>query len=161
MQAAVFHGEERITIEPVPIPDVGAGEALVRVVRTALCGSDLKLWHRGARFTAGHEIFGIVEQAGHSRHAQRCAIYIPVHCGHCAACRRGNTQTCLTISSLVGWDRPGGYADTYRSRTIACCRSLTTSRTAWLRCFSILSARLPMPCALRVVWLRPARRQSL
>jgi threonine dehydrogenase-like Zn-dependent dehydrogenase len=110
MQAAVFHGADRITIECVPFPEVAAGEALVRVVRTALCGSDLKLWHKGARFTAGHEIFGVVDQPGHPKHRQRCAVYIPVHCGHCAACSRGNTQMCLEISSLVGWDRPGGYA---------------------------------------------------
>ena len=31
------------------MPDVGAGEVLVRVSRTALCGSDFKLWHKGAR----------------------------------------------------------------------------------------------------------------
>ena len=111
MAAAVFHGNERITIERVRIPDVNAGEVLVRVSRTALCGSDFKLWHKGAEFTAGHEIFGVVEQPGHRMHGQRCAVYIPVHCGHCAACRRGDTQMCLEISSLIGWNRPGGYAE--------------------------------------------------
>jgi threonine dehydrogenase-like Zn-dependent dehydrogenase len=111
MEAAVFHGNERITIERVRIPDVGAGEVLVRVSRTALCGSDFKLWHKGAEFTAGHEIFGVVEQPGHLMDGRRCAVYIPVHCGHCAACRRGDTQMCLEISSLIGWNRPGGYAE--------------------------------------------------
>jgi threonine dehydrogenase-like Zn-dependent dehydrogenase len=111
MEAAVFHGNERITIERVKIPDVNAGEVLVRVSRTALCGSDFKLWHKGAEFTAGHEIFGVVEQPGHRMHGRRCAVYIPVHCGRCAACRRGDTQMCLEISSLIGWNRPGGYAE--------------------------------------------------
>ncbi len=110
MEAAVFHGNERITIERVGIPDVRPGEVLVRVSRTALCGSDLKLWHSGAEFTAGHEIFGVVEQPGHPMNGRRCAVYIPVHCGHCAACRRGDTQMCLEVSSLIGWNRPGGYA---------------------------------------------------
>lgn len=110
MAAAVFHGNERITIERVRIPDVNAGEVLVRVSRTALCGSDFKLWHKGAEFTAGHEIFGVVEQPGHRMHGRRCAVYIPVHCDRCAACRRGDTQMCLEISSLIGWNRPGGYA---------------------------------------------------
>ena len=64
MRAAVFHGHERITIERVAMPEVAAGEVLVRVSRTALCGSDFKLWHKGAEFTAGHEIFGVVEQPG-------------------------------------------------------------------------------------------------
>ncbi len=111
MEAAVFHGGERITIQRVRIPDVGTGEVLVRVSRTALCGSDFKLWHKGAEFTAGHEIFGVVEQPAHPMHGRRCAVYIPVHCGRCAACRRGDTQMCLEISSLIGWNRPGGYAE--------------------------------------------------
>jgi threonine dehydrogenase-like Zn-dependent dehydrogenase len=111
MQAAVFHGSERITIERLAIPDVGAGEVLVRVLRTALCGSDFKLWHKGAEFTAGHEIFGVVEQPGHQMHGRRCAVYIPLHCDHCAACQRGDTQMCLEVSNLIGWNRPGGYAE--------------------------------------------------
>ena len=111
MQAAVFHGGERITIERVAIPDVGPGEVLLRVSRTALCGSDFKLWHKGAEFTAGHEIFGVVEQSGHAMHGRRCAVYIPLHCDRCAACRRGDTQMCLEVSSLIGWNRPGGYCE--------------------------------------------------
>jgi threonine dehydrogenase-like Zn-dependent dehydrogenase len=111
MQAAVFHGNDRITIERVAMPAVAAGEVLVRVSRTALCGSDFKLWHKGAEFTAGHEIFGVVEQPGHPMHGKRCAIYIPLHCDRCAACRRGDTQMCLEVSSLIGWNRPGGYAE--------------------------------------------------
>ncbi len=111
MQAAVFHGHERITIERIAMPDVGKGDVLVRVSRTALCGSDFKLWHKGAQFTAGHEIFGVVEQPGHPMHGRRCAVYIPVHCDRCAACKRGDTQMCLEISSLIGWNRPGGYAE--------------------------------------------------
>lgn len=111
MQAAVFHGHERITIERVAMPDVGPGEVLVRVSRTALCGSDFKLWHKGAEFTAGHEIFGVVEQPDHALHGRRCAVYIPLHCDRCVACKRGDTQMCLEVSSLIGWNRPGGYAE--------------------------------------------------
>src|ERR1700761_9343144 len=111
MQAAVFHGHDRITIERVAMPEVGKSEVLGRVSRTALCGSDFKLWHKGAEFTAGHEIFGVVEQPGHAMHGKRCAVYIPLHCGHCAACMRGDTQMCLEVSSLIGWNRPGGYAE--------------------------------------------------
>jgi len=77
MQAAVFHGHERITIERVAMPDVAKGEVLVRVSRTALCGSDFKLWHKGAAFTAGHEICGVVEQPGHPMHGKRCRSTSP------------------------------------------------------------------------------------
>src|SRR5436190_22588858 len=98
MQTAVFHGGDRITIERVAMPDVGTGEVLVRVSRTALCGSDFKLWHKGAEFTAGHEIFGVVEQAGHCLHGRRCAVYLPVHWHDCPGCKRADTQICLEVS---------------------------------------------------------------
>src|SRR6201998_860597 len=111
MHAAVFHSQAQITTERIAMPEGVKGEVLVRVSRTALCGSDFKLWHKGAEFTAGHEIFGVVEQPGHPMHGKRCAVYIPLHCGHCAACRRGDTQMCLEIFSLIGWNRPGGYAE--------------------------------------------------
>lgn len=111
MEAAVFHGGDRITVARVPIPPVADGEVLLRVGKTALCGSDFKLWHNGAEYTAGHEIFGRVEQPGHRLHGCRCVVYIPMHCDHCAACRRGDTQMCLTVSNLIGWNRPGGYAE--------------------------------------------------
>jgi propanol-preferring alcohol dehydrogenase len=111
MQAAIFHGDRRITIGEAPMPVPSAGEVLLRVRRTALCGSDTKLWFSGASFTPGHEIFGVVQQPGHALDGRRCLVYIPVHCGHCDACRAGDTQMCLNESVLVGWNRPGGYAE--------------------------------------------------
>ena len=92
MHAAVFHGDKRITIGSVELPQPLAGEVLLRVNRTALCGSDIKLWIKGGKFTPGHEIFGTIEQPGHALHGRRCLVYIPVHCGHCASCLAGDTQ---------------------------------------------------------------------
>ncbi|MGE0314643.1 MAG: alcohol dehydrogenase catalytic domain-containing protein [Lautropia sp.] len=111
MRAAVFHGDRRISIADVDPPVAGDGEVMLRVRRTALCGSDAKLWLKGAQYTPGHEIFGVVEHAGHPLDGRRCLVYIPVHCGRCDACRAGDTQMCLTESVLVGWNRPGGYAE--------------------------------------------------
>lgn len=111
MQTAVFHGDRRITLSQAPRPAPGPGEVLLRVRRTALCGSDIKPWVKGAKATPGHEIFGVVEQAGHRLHGRRCLVYIPVHCGQCRSCRAGDTHMCETISVLMGWDRPGGYAE--------------------------------------------------
>lgn len=111
MRYANFAGDERIDLLTVQRPDAGTGEALVRVSGTALCGSDFKLWRNGAQFIAGHEICGYVEQGGHPLDGRLCAIYIPEHCGICDACLAGYTQSCLTISSLIGWNRDGGYAE--------------------------------------------------
>ncbi len=111
MHAAVFHGDKKVTIGEVDRPVAGPGEVLLKVRRTALCGSDTKLWIKGAEFTPGHEIFGVVEQPGHAKHGKRCLVYIPVHCGHCETCLSGDTQMCIVESVLVGWNRPGGYAE--------------------------------------------------
>jgi threonine dehydrogenase-like Zn-dependent dehydrogenase len=119
MQAAVFEGDRKISVGEVERPVAGPGEVLLRVRRTALCGSDTKLWIKGAQFTPGHEIFGIVEQPGHAMHGRRCLVYIPVHCGHCESCRAGDTQMCLNESVLIGWNRPGGYAE-YLSVPVQC-----------------------------------------
>lgn len=119
MQAAIFHGARRITIGQLPIPAPAAGEVLLRVLRTALCGSDTRLWHGGAGVTPGHEILGLVQQPGHALDGRRCLVYIAQHCGDCASCRAGDTQMCLTESVLVGWNRPGGYAE-YLAAPEAC-----------------------------------------
>ena len=111
MHAADFKGDDRIVIGTAPMPQPAEGEALVKILRTALCGSDFKLWHNGSAHIAGHEIFGRVEQPGHALDGQRVAVYIPMHCGHCEACAAGNTQMCLEVSSLIGWNRDGGYAE--------------------------------------------------
>lgn len=111
MRAACFHGNKHVTIEAASVPDAAPGEVRVRVLRTALCGSDVKLWLKGAAFTPGHEILGVVDEPGHRLHGRRCLVYIPLHCETCDACRAGDTQMCLTISSLIGWNRPGGYAE--------------------------------------------------
>lgn len=111
MQFADFKGDDRIEIREMQRPDPARGEVLLRVASTALCGSDFKLWHGGAEYVAGHEIAGHVQQPGHPLHGQLCAVYIPLHCGTCPACAAGDTQSCLTISSLIGWNRHGGYAE--------------------------------------------------
>jgi propanol-preferring alcohol dehydrogenase len=111
VKAAVFHGDRRISIAEVDPPPAAPGELSVRVARTALCGSDAKLWTKGAEHTPGHEIFGVVDQPGHALHGRRTLVYIPVHCGRCESCLAGDTHLCRTESTLVGWNRPGGYAE--------------------------------------------------
>jgi propanol-preferring alcohol dehydrogenase len=110
MLAARFSGDRRIAIVEAPLPARRPGDVMLRVLRTALCGSDAKLWLKGAQWTPGHEILGSVDEAAHPLHGRRCLVYIPVHCGRCASCAAGDTHLCLEVSELVGWNRPGGYA---------------------------------------------------
>ena len=111
MKSAFFHGERRVTLVDTPRPEPAAGEVVLRVRRTALCGSDAKPWVKGQKVTPGHEIFGVVEQPGHRLHGQRSLVYIPVFCGHCESCAIGDTHMCQTVSLLIGWDKSGGYAE--------------------------------------------------
>ncbi|MBR1121902.1 alcohol dehydrogenase catalytic domain-containing protein [Bradyrhizobium lablabi] len=114
MRAAKFHGESRITIEQLNDPVPAEGEVAVRVSACALCGSDFRPWRLGWPVTSGHEIAGRIDQPGHPRHGQRVVVYIPVFCGTCEACRAGRTHLCDSgtgTRQLIGWQRPGGYAE--------------------------------------------------
>lgn len=69
MKAAIYHGPRDIRVESVPDPKIrDAGDAIVRVVNAAICGSDL--WpYRGVAdrkpgTRIGHEFIGVVEEAG-------------------------------------------------------------------------------------------------
>jgi L-iditol 2-dehydrogenase len=111
MQHAIFRGQGRIEVAEAPLPAAPSGEVLLRVLACSLCGSDLRPLRNGWPVTPGHEIVGRVDQPGHSRHGQRCLVYIPVWCGYCALCREGHTHLCENATDLMGWQRAGGYAE--------------------------------------------------
>lgn len=111
MKHARFTGEGRIQIVESAEPVAGAGELLLRVQACSLCGSDLRPLRQGWPVTPGHEIVGLVDGPGHALHGRRCLVYIPVWCGRCPMCRDGHTQLCENASELMGWQRPGGYAE--------------------------------------------------
>ena len=111
MRAARFHGEGRITVELAEPPCPAEGEVRLRVLACALCGSDLRPRRLGWPATPGHEIAGRVEQPGHAWDGRRALVYIPVFCGHCPECAQGWTNLCRNATDLVGWQRPGGYAE--------------------------------------------------
>jgi threonine dehydrogenase-like Zn-dependent dehydrogenase len=110
MKAAKFEGEGRISVVEIAMPDVGTHEVLLRVVACSLCGSDLRPWRQGWPLTPGHEVFGVVQQPGHAMHGRRCLAYIPVWCGQCPECLAGHNHICRNARELIGWQRPGGYA---------------------------------------------------
>ena len=64
MKAIVYHGKEDMRVESVPDPRLQSStDVLLRVERTAICGSDLHLWHLDSPlgtngFVVGHEFLG-------------------------------------------------------------------------------------------------------
>jgi L-iditol 2-dehydrogenase len=111
MRAAKFDGEGKISVVTVATPEPRVGEVLLRVTACSLCGSDLRPWRNGWPMTPGHEIGGVVEMPGHPMHHKRCLVYIPVWCGQCPECMAGQNHICRNAKELIGWQRPGGYAD--------------------------------------------------
>lgn len=71
MLAAVYHGPEDLRVERVPAPAIGPDEALLRVLRANICGTDLRILHGGHRHfppgvarIPGHEMVGEVVAVG-------------------------------------------------------------------------------------------------
>ena len=102
MRALVYHGQGDVRCERVPDPTPsGADGAVVRVERTAICGSDLHIYHGHmgeGSFGIGHEAIGEVVETGSAvrsfRAGDRVLVSGVVGCGHCPPCLRGNVSTC-------------------------------------------------------------------
>jgi 2-desacetyl-2-hydroxyethyl bacteriochlorophyllide A dehydrogenase len=98
----VLQGKGEVTVEDVPDPELpGPDGAIIRVERTAICGSDLHLYHgsmgaKGVRL--GHEFVGTVEEAGPAvrklRTGDRVLVSGVIGCGTCAACLGRDPVVC-------------------------------------------------------------------
>jgi threonine dehydrogenase-like Zn-dependent dehydrogenase len=116
MRAVVYRGIERVEVAEVPEPVlVEPSDAIVRVALTAICGSDLHLYHGKAPLepgdTIGHEAIGVVDAVGSSvkRFApgDRVVVSFDIACGDCWFCRKGQTQLCEDFGFL-GYGMFGG-----------------------------------------------------
>jgi len=118
MRAAVLHGPRDIRIETRGVLAPAAGEAMVRVSASGLCGTDYRIWsgHRPVSYPLimGHEFIGEVAAVGAGVHAlqpgQRVAVEPNFSCGVCPLCREGNRNLCLSRTA-VGIDVNGGFAE--------------------------------------------------
>ena len=116
MRALTWRGVRDIRHEGVADPAVMSdGDAIVRVERAGLCGSDLHVYHGRERgldegTVMGHELVGRVVQAGPavSRHAIGSRVVAPFStcCGRCFFCARGLSARCPE-GQLFGWVQGG------------------------------------------------------
>lgn len=122
MRAVVLHGERDVSVEDVPDATLpGPDGLLLRVDRTAICGSDLHLYHGpmtvpGAHL--GHEFVGTVEEVGAGvrtvRAGDRVLVSGVIGCGSCPACRSGDVVVCQNAGTKVfgtSLELPGGQAE--------------------------------------------------
>ena len=119
MKATVYHGKRDVRAENVPDPSIGdPQEAIVRVTRAAICGSDL-WFYRGVTEPApgnrtGHEFVGIVQEVGSAVRGVRPgdAVIAPFAWsdGTCEFCRAG-LQTSCVHGGFFGSEGHGGQAE--------------------------------------------------
>jgi len=118
MQAAVYHGVNDVRMETVPVPQIGAGELLIRVHTCGICGTDLKKISTGSHSAPrifGHETTGIIAQVGDRvtdyRIGDRVMIFHHIPCGDCYYCRHKVFAQCPTykkVGATAGYEASGG-----------------------------------------------------
>jgi threonine dehydrogenase-like Zn-dependent dehydrogenase len=110
MKAVVFRGKDRIGVEEVQKPEPGAGEAVIRITTTTICGTDVHIV-RGEYpvrpgLILGHEPVGVIDALGAGlereyRVGQRVIVGAITPCGQCFYCLNGSHAQCG--GALGGW----------------------------------------------------------
>lgn len=118
MKAAVMHAPGDIRVEHVPVPEIGPGDILVRVVACGVCGSDIpRMNFAGAYYhpiICGHEFSGWVERLGEQVDSFIIGDLVTVPpllpCRHCESCLAGHFGLCEDYD-YFGSRRDGAYAE--------------------------------------------------
>lgn len=109
-------------LEDVPEPEIGINDVLIRIDRTAICGTDMHIynWDSWAQATipvpmvVGHEFVGEIVDVGSNVNDFRPGQIVSgeghVVCGRCRNCMAGRRHLCAQTSG-VGVDRPGAFAE--------------------------------------------------
>jgi threonine 3-dehydrogenase len=111
-----------IWLEDVPEPELGINDAMIKVKRTAICGTDMHIynWDTWAQKTipvpmvVGHEFVGEIVEVGSNVNDFRPGQVVSgeghVVCGRCRNCMAGRRHLCSQTSG-IGVDRPGAFAE--------------------------------------------------
>ena len=118
MRAAVYRGKGRVVVEDVPVPQITAGEVLIRVAACGICGTDIKKIDHGfvsAPQIFGHEVAGTVVAVGSGvtkwKPGDRVMSFHHIPCGACFYCERRLYSQCAgykKVGLTAGFDPNGG-----------------------------------------------------
>lgn len=105
-----------------PVPDMGVRDVMIRIHKTAICGTDVHIynWDEWSQKTipvpmiVGHEYFGVVERVGSEVEAFKPGDRVSgeghLTCHFCRNCRAGRRHLCRNTVG-VGVNRPGSFAE--------------------------------------------------
>ena len=128
MKAVRWHARDDVRLDEVPVPPVAEDQVLIRIEAAGICGTDVdEVRHgpttvpiephpvsaRSAPMTLGHEIVGVVAEAGPRSGiavGARVAPWPLLTCGRCRACLDGHANRCPRMVAL-GMSADGGMAD--------------------------------------------------
>lgn len=119
---ALRYEDKRLSVSEVKDLNAPRGEALVRVVLSGVCNTDLEIIRGYAGFegTLGHEFVGVVEEAADAPElvGRRVVGEINAGCGVCELCAGGDARHCprRTVLGIVG--RDGAHAEFLRLPTV-------------------------------------------
>jgi L-iditol 2-dehydrogenase len=118
MLAAVYRGVNDVRLETVPVPQIGAGELLVRVHTCGVCGTDLKKIASGSHSAPrifGHETSGVVAAVGTGVRkfdpGDRVVVFHHIPCRQCYYCRHKTFAQCPSykkVGCTAGFEPSGG-----------------------------------------------------
>ena len=121
MRGLVFLGERKVELREFADPAPGAGDVVVAIRASGMCGSDLRPYRAAAdpnrpACVTGHEPCGVVAEIGagvtdqQARVGQRVMVHHYRGCGVCKHCRVGYTQMCARGAQVMGFSANGGNA---------------------------------------------------
>jgi 2-desacetyl-2-hydroxyethyl bacteriochlorophyllide A dehydrogenase len=114
MQAMVLTAPREVANQKVKVPDISSDETLIKVTKSGICGTDLKIFQGGIPVNypriLGHESVGEVVSGGNLAPGTPIIVDPAYYCGACYNCRDGQTHLCPN-GGLIGRDVEGGFAD--------------------------------------------------
>jgi L-iditol 2-dehydrogenase len=116
--AAYYYNNHDVRVEEIPVPPIGEEEALLKVMASGICGSDVIEWYRVPRapLVLGHEATGVIERIGSKvknlKVGDRVFVSHHVPCFSCRYCQRGYHTACHTLHTTNYY--PGGFAQYIR-----------------------------------------------
>lgn len=125
MKGAVLPGNSTVELKEYPVPEPSAGQVLIKMKASTICGSDIRAIYREhlgegpeayQGVIAGHEPSGQIVKVGQGvnrfKKNDRVALYHIAGCGVCHDCRMGYMISCSSPKrAAYGWQRDGGMAD--------------------------------------------------